>query len=116
MAKLASDEQLKTLGSRDGAKPRVYYKNSHLFDAAFIGGTIITERDGKEDCVEGAIVRATSDGQEIGRTISDAFGDFRIEKLTPGSGEVLLHIESNGKAVEHRLDLGESTYVGCITV
>lgn len=116
MAKLAADEELKTLDSRDGAKPRVYYKHSHLFDAAFIGGTVVTQRDGKEDCVEGAIVRATSDGEEIGRTVSDAFGDFRIEQLTPGLGAVLLQIESNEKSVEHRLDFDASVYVGCIAI
>jgi Fe-S-cluster-containing dehydrogenase component len=116
MQKLAADDQLETLEPRDGAKPRVYYRNAHLFNAAFIGGTIVTEADGREDCVEGVTIIALHDGQEIGRAVSDAFGEFRIEQLEEGLGKVALKIESGSTSLTLDVDLEQSVYVGCISI
>ena len=116
MQKIAADEQLETLDSLDGAKPRVYYRNGHLFNAAFIGGTIVTETDGKEECVEGAPVVARCTGQEIGRAESDAFGEFKIERLEQGLGRVALQIDYESVSSAMEIDFDQSIYVGCITV
>lgn len=116
MQKIAAEEGLETLESRDGAKPRIYYKNSHLFDSAFIGGTVVTEHDGKEDCIEGALVKAQCGGRELGRATSDAFGDFMIDRLESGAGHVSLSVEYEGTTVQHDLDFEKSIYVGCLKV
>lgn len=116
MQKLAAEEQLETLESRDGAKPRVYYKNSHLFSTAFIGGTIVTELDGKEECVEGAIVTARSNDKVIGKAESDAFGEFKVEQLAPDSGKVSLQIEYASTSQLVDVDLRDSIYIGCVSV
>lgn len=116
MMKIAADEELETLEPRAGAKPRVYYRNAHLFDTAFIGGTIVTELEGKEECVEGAAVTARCNDKEIGRARSDAFGDFRIERLDPGLGKVTLQIEFESSSSAVELDFDESTYIGCIAI
>ena len=116
MQKVAADEQLETLDSREGAKPRVYYRNNHLFNAAFIGGTVVTERDGKEECVEGATVIARCNGQEIGRAESDAFGEFKIDALEPGLGKVALQISFESSSAAMDVELDQSIYVGCISI
>ena len=117
MQQTAREEHLVTLESRAGAKPRVYYKNNHLFDACFIGGTIITNMGGQEECVDGAKVRALKDDEEIGRTQSNAFGEFKIDGLSPNLGSTTLHVDIAGKPTKTReIELVESLYVGYITV
>jgi hypothetical protein len=117
MQRLAREENLETLESKDGAKPRVYYKNNHLFDTCFVGGTVITQDSGQEECVEGALVKAMKDEKEIGHAKSDAFGDFKIEKLTPNLGAITLHIavaDKPDKTID--VELSDSIYIGCIEV
>jgi len=116
MMKLAEDEQLKTLGSRDGARPRVYYKNSHLFETCFVGGTIVTDNDGTEECVAGATIIALRDGQEIGRAESDAFGDFKIQGLPKNIGPVTIRVENSGQEKSIEATIGDSAYIGCINI
>ncbi|MCL4164723.1 UNVERIFIED_CONTAM: hypothetical protein GTU68_024140, partial [Idotea baltica] len=48
MQRIAKEEDLKTLESKDGAKPRVYYKNDFVFTRVFVGGSIATVKDGIE--------------------------------------------------------------------
>ena len=118
MQRLAKEENLKTLVSKDGAKPRVYYKNNHFFDTCFIGGTVVTYDDGQEECVEGAIIKILKGEEEIGRTESDAFGDFKLEKLQLELGPVILQVEVAGKSsktVSVYLS-NDSLYIGCIEV
>jgi Fe-S-cluster-containing dehydrogenase component len=115
MLRIVDEEELSTLGAKDGAKPRVYYKNAQVFNAVFIGGTVITEKNGVEDCLPGAVVLAKHNGEEIGRAESDAFGDFKIEKLTKGLGNVTLDIQYNGDTQSHEVQLGESIYIGTLS-
>lgn len=115
MLRIVDEQELSTLGSRDGAKPRVYYKNATTFDYAFIGGSVITHKNNVEDCVSGAIVVAKHDGKEIGRSETDAFGDFKIEKLTKGLGKVTLDIQYNGATQSHETQLDESIYIGTVS-
>jgi len=116
MQKLAKDEDLKTLEPKSGAKPRVYYKNSHLFDTCFLGGTIVTRDTGVEECVEGArIVAMTNDG-EIGRAASDAFGEFKISELPKNAGPITVQIERASSSVSVEVELSESVYIGCVEI
>ena len=116
MAKIAITEGLETRKSQSGARPRVYYRNNHLFESAFVGGTIISKTtDGIEDCIHGADVTARKDSAEIGTARSDAFGEFRIDKLEPGCGRITLEIKFTGyqdKSIN--VELGESQYLGCL--
>jgi Fe-S-cluster-containing dehydrogenase component len=118
MQELAEAEGLQTLEPRSGARPRVYYRNNHLFDSCFVGGTVIGHSEAhKEDCIEGALIIASREGAEIGRSSSDAFGEFRIDKLEPGSGQVQFQIESEGhQTLRVDVALGESQYLGCLTL
>jgi Fe-S-cluster-containing dehydrogenase component len=116
MLRIVGEEELNTIVSREGAKPRIYYKNSEVFDKVFIGGTVVTNKDGIEDCVQGATAVAKQNGQEFGRAESDAFGDFKIMKLPKGLGGVTLEIEFNGGTQSQDIEVDESLYVGCVSV
>ena len=116
MQKLAKDEDLKTLEPKSGAKPRVYYKNSHLFDTCFLGGTVVTKDSGVEECVEGArIVAMTNDG-EIGRAESDVFGEFKISELPKNAGPITVQIERASTSVSVDVKFSESVYIGCVEI
>jgi Fe-S-cluster-containing dehydrogenase component len=116
MMKLADDEDLKTLEPKSEARPRVYYKNRHLFDTCFLGGTVVTEKTGVEECVEGATVVATHGEKEIGRAESDAFGDFKISGLSRNLGAVTLTVEYAGGTNSLEAELEDSVYVGPVKI
>ena len=117
MQALAQEEGLETLPSDSGAKPRVYYKNNHLFTRCFVGGTVVTINDGVEDCVTGARVTLSQDDAELGTAESDAFGEFRIGNLPRELGDVMLRVEIDGDVAHQQSVLVEdSIYVGCIEV
>jgi Fe-S-cluster-containing dehydrogenase component len=116
MLKIADDENLKTLDSQSGARPRVYYKNRHLFDTCFIGGTLVSNSSGSEECVEGACIVAMHVGQEIGRAESDAFGEFKISGLSKNLGPVIVQIERASKSLSVEVDINDSTYIGCVEI
>lgn len=116
MQTIVAEEGLSTLESIDGAKPRVYYKNSHRFDTGFIGGTVISTNDGVEDCVEGATVVARNNDGEIGRTDTDVFGDFKIGKIQKHLGTITLNIEHESGSRSMEIEFGESVYLGTVTL
>ena len=46
---------------------------------------------------------------------SDAFGEFRIDKLKPSSGRITLEIKFTGYQEKSiNVELGESQYLGCL--
>ncbi len=117
MQKIVAEEDLVTRESDTDAKPRVYYKNNHLFTTCFVGGTIVRNRDGVEDCVVGAAVSAMQDGQCLGTATSDGFGEFKIERLQRGAGAVTLEIKiGNEVAASVDVQIEDSVYAGCIEV
>ena len=75
-----------------GTKPRVYYKNMHLMTQCFVGGSVVAEIKGVEECAAGVDVLLKKDGREIGRAKTDTFGEFKIDKLPPNSGSYRLEV------------------------
>ncbi len=113
MQQIAAREKLEVLLPKAGTKPRVYYRNLHLMEKAFVGGTVVTSRTGVEECVAGAQVALAKNGASVGQATTDAFGEFRIDGLDPGSGEYELTVSDGGAAVARRtISLGESQYAG----
>jgi Fe-S-cluster-containing dehydrogenase component len=115
MQKKAKDEGLEVLHPEYGTKPRVYYKNLNLYSKCFIGGTVIADINGVEECIEKAFILLSKEGNKIGETWSDAFGDFKIDDLEPGSGSYeieISHPDHSSKTMS--TSLGESIYVGTI--
>ena len=113
MEKLKSDQELEQLEPEFQTKPRVHYKNLHLYKKCFIGGTVVITDSGLEDCLEGAIAVLNKDDKKIGEEISDAFGEFKFDNLEPAGGAYridILHPEYTSLSVN--VELRESIYTG----
>ncbi len=67
MQRIKADEGLEVLQPELGTRPRVYYKNLHLMTQCFVGGTVVMDRGGVEECAAGAGVVLSKDGREVGR-------------------------------------------------
>jgi Fe-S-cluster-containing dehydrogenase component len=117
MKRIADAECLEVLAPEKGLKPRVYYKNLHLFTHCFVGGTVVTEAIDHSECVEGAKVHLSQNEKTIADAITDTFGEFRIDHLPANSGEYDLIVVADGKTrVSMKVALGESQYVGVINL
>jgi Fe-S-cluster-containing dehydrogenase component len=94
MAKRASAENLETYLPHLGTRPRVYFKNLHLWTKAFLAGTVILRDSG--DCAEGVTVEIKHlDGGNVGEAITNNYGDFRIDKLEPG--DYVIRLQAPGR-------------------
>lgn len=113
--RLVVEEKLEVLLPQARTRPRVYYRNLHLMQKAFVGGTVVTSRTGVEECLPGARVTLARNGNRVGEATTDTFGEFRIEGVEPGSGEYELTVSDGGDAVARRtVSLGESQYLGML--
>lgn len=117
MQRIASDEGLQVLKPELGTKPRVYYRNLHYFTHCFVGGTVVTRSGGVEECAAGATVILRKDGSEIARAVTDAFGEWRIDRLAPASVGYQLEVTGTGGRCSMAFDLGiESRYLGVLAL
>lgn len=125
MQRIRAEEELEVRRPELGTKPRVYYKNLHLIDKCFVGGSVVTDTAGApsgttgptttEDCVEGALVVLRQNGREVGRATTDTFGEFRIDRLEPNSSGYELEVTGPAGRCSVRFDLGEdSPYLGVL--
>ena len=115
MQRLTEAENLTVLRPELGTRPRVHYKNMHLVTHCFIGGTVVTDRSGVEECVAEADVALFQAGQEISRTRSDSFGEFKLDRLPPHSGDYELRITSTSGRYETQVTLAaDSPYLGVL--
>jgi Fe-S-cluster-containing dehydrogenase component len=113
MRRIQAEEGLEVLRPELGTKPRVYYKNLHMVTTCFVGGTVVTNTGGVEECAAGAEVVLTQNGREIGRTTTDLFGEFTIDRLEPGSSGYRLEVTGPTGRFSTQFDLGdESPYLG----
>lgn len=97
-----------------GTKPRVYYRNLHLMEKAFVGGTVVTSRTGVEECLPGARATLSHGGRVVGEAVSDIFGEFRIDGIEPGSGDYELTVSDGATTSRVAITLGESRYAGIV--
>ena len=93
-------ENLRPLRSDIDVRPRVWYKNLHLYDSVFIGGAVSSRTGGVEDCLEGADVTLRRDGKLLGRASTDAFGQFKFDGLDPNLGPCSVEIASGAGQTE----------------
>ena len=115
MQRIRSEEGLQDLDPGAATRPRVHYKNLHRYSKCFIAGSVAGQIDGIEECIAGAAVILSQGETEIARTESDAFGDFKFDRLDPQSGGYTLRIERKDfppKAVD--CELAESVTLGII--
>ena len=116
MQRIKEDEGLEVLKPELETKPRIYYKNLHLMNACYVGGSVVADIDDVEECAEGAVVILKQNGSEIARTTTDIFGEFKIDKLIPQSGSYELQISSDSAGnLAKTFDLrDESLYLGVL--
>lgn len=113
MAGRVEREGLRVLRPELGTKPRVWYRNLERIDHCFIGATVSTLRQGVVDCVEGAVVELFLAGSLHAQTRTDAFGDFRFDRLAPESGPYQVRIGVGARVHSTAASLrGESLYLG----
>lgn len=96
MVAIAEANGLGVLNARLGTKPRVYYKNLHLYTSHFIGGTVTAGHDQVARNVAGAEVTLCKDGAPGAREISDDFGYFRFDGIRDGDAGYALEIAHEG--------------------
>jgi len=81
MARLSAEQGLEVLNPELGTRPRVHYRNLKRFTHWVLAGSVVTLRDGVEECIEGAEVTLSHDGQVVARAVTDAFGEYRLRDL-----------------------------------
>lgn len=115
MARLTETEQLTVLQPELGTRPRVHYKNMHLITHCFVGGTVVEDRHGLEECAANAEVMLKQGAEEVGRTRTDSFGEFKLDRLPPHSGPYQLEITGAGGRFQTTLSIdAESPYLGVL--
>jgi hypothetical protein len=118
MAQRAAAEGLINLQPELGARPRIWYRNAHRLTHHFIGGTLVRNSEGHEDCAEGMTVRLYAEDETVRDAVSDAFGDFKFESLE-GKGEkyrLVALASDQGVAFEREISLSGSQWIGLIEV
>ncbi len=106
MAAMIAQQDLEPLRADLATKPRVHYKNLHLFTKVFVAGEVLGEKNGVIDCLAGASVSLKSGGVEIAPSETDAFGEFRIDGLEPdlGACEIeISHRDFSGKTTKRTI-------------
>ena len=118
MQRVAEEEGLEVLKPELGAGPRVYYKNMHLITHCFVAGSVTAEANGVEECAPDAEVVLSRNGDEVARTRTDMFGDFRFDRLAKNSGEYRLEVSAapSGRASTDFRLAGESLYLGVLAL
>lgn len=117
MQQMIRSEELGALNPEHNVKPRVWYKNLYRYTHAFVGGTVAKDVDGIVDCVAGAKIKLSKDGRVVGETTSDAYGDFKIDRVPVNSGMYTLEVAAaSGVRKTIPVTVAESVYVGTVMV
>jgi hypothetical protein len=114
MVEMAAAEGLEVLQPELSAKPRVYYKNLHLWTKAVIAGTVVF--GDTDECAEGVTVTVSQDGQMIGGAITSNYGDFHVDRLERG-GEYTVVVGAAGYApFRQTVELDQGLTVGTVVL
>jgi Fe-S-cluster-containing dehydrogenase component len=115
MQRIAETEALQVRKPELGTRPRVYYKNLHLMTQCFVGGTVVTTASGVEECAADVEVALSQDGRELARTRTDTFGEFKFDRLAPGSGVYRISVGAASEGGSKEFEMGQdSLYLGVI--
>lgn len=93
MAERVKAQGLRPLRHELGTRPRVYYRNLARIDSLFVAGSVVRAAQRGAECVEGAKVELRRGDQLLGSTVTDAFGDFRLDGLAADAGPLALSVE-----------------------
>jgi Fe-S-cluster-containing dehydrogenase component len=99
------DEEMRSIAKSEGLEPldpgtahrtRVHYRNLARYTRVFVAGTVVGREAGLEACVPRAQVRLARGSETIADSLSDAYGDFRFDGLTPSSGSYRVEVRAAG--------------------
>jgi Fe-S-cluster-containing dehydrogenase component len=115
MASLAERDGLEPCRPELGTRPRVLYRNLHRYRDCFVGGSVAARVKGVEECVENARVSVfRPNGEVAGECRTDAFGDFKIDRIKEGSGAWVLEVIHEDHRKRLSVTLGKSVNVGTV--
>ncbi len=116
MSKIIQAEKLEVYRPELKTGPSVYYKNLYRYTRCFIGGSVAMRVNGKDECAEGAKVTLLDNtGREIGKNITDNYGDFKFDNLQENSGKYTLQIaHQNFKTKIVEVEVKKSLNAGTI--
>lgn len=117
LAEKIKNEGLEPLHPEYGTKPRIYYKNLHLINKLFVGGTVVATRGGIEDCIKGAKVTLLTGKPQPKTVETDTYGDFKVDRIKPDQTAISLritHPEFEDKEIDMTIE--DSTYLGPIDI
>ena len=112
MQRLAETEELEPLRPDLETRPRVHYKNLWRYNSAFVAGTVSAAADGRIDCIAGAEVTLRRDGAVVAARTTDAFGDFKFDRLAPDGGAYEVEVTTGGASKKIDVVLETSVSVG----
>ncbi len=93
--------------------PRVVYKNLYRYMRCFVAGSVSFQREGTTECAEGARVELWKGSKQLHVTVTDSFGDFKIDDLEENSGPHRIEISyKDYPKKEVKVDLKESVNLG----
>ena len=93
MAKIAQEElERRTQGH--GINTRIFYRDLWRFDSDFIAGTVSAEQNGIVDCIAGATATLVKDNSVVATTQTDAYGDFKFDRLALTMRPIWLEISA----------------------
>jgi len=107
-------EALEELRPELNSKPRVLYKNLYRYNRCFIGGSVAATSGDEINCVADAAVTLLQNGNTIATLKTDAFGDFKFDRLSPQSGQYTVEVSHPqfGKAQLNATLDGSSVVLG----
>ena len=114
MAKVKKSESLEVYQPQYKAKPRVYYKNLYRYTRCFVAGSVALQDT--DECAEGAKITLRKGAKKaVDKTVTNNYGDFKIDNLEEKSGKYVLEVSYSGyekKTVE--VELKTSVNLGTI--
>ena len=92
MQRMIESDKLDILHPEYGLEPRVYYKNLYRFTKCFVTGSVALKD--VDECAEGAkVFLKNGSGKVIDTTVTNNFGDFKIDNLEENNGKYSLEVE-----------------------
>ena len=117
MNRIIKEENLEVLHPEFNTKPSVYYKNLYRYDKCFIAGSVAYDNNGISECAQGARVSLYKDNVKLAEVQTDAFGDFKFDKLEENSGDYIIDIQfKTDTKVTLNINLNQSLSLGVIKI
>jgi len=110
MAAKAEAEGLEAYQAALGTSPRVYYKNLHRWEKAFLGASVIYKDT--DECAEGVKATVASSGTTVGEGLTNNYGDFVVDELEPGAAYTLTLSAPGCKPLTREVTLAASLNLG----